>query len=154
MQVELDVGAAAAQMLVARAVLGILATGDRVVWAPNLPAGKTYDGGEAYDRELFPRFSTNAQACLAEMEQTVVRGQSTCLQPTSAPAVPGEGPVRFASSRFKLLNAAQTAKWQMQTFEDLKFHTQVAFHSPPPLFIALRPTSLTSMLSLRRITST
>ena len=59
-------------------------------------------------KDAFVNCSLHPPACL----KAALSGDSPPPPPPSAAKVPGEGPVRFISSKFKLLHAAKMSRWR------------------------------------------
>ena len=79
-----------------------LAIGDRLIFSPS------GGGGRDYVKNTFAVCSLNPPDCL----KAALSGDSPPPPPPSALNVPGEGPVRFISSKFKLLHAAKMSRWR------------------------------------------
>jgi len=103
------VGKEGMQLLVNRAVHGILETGDRLLWAPGVP----YRG---YKSPNFVRCSTDPSKCIEVLKASILRGEKLEF---SRPSIAGEAEVRFASSRYKILHAAQETKWRLGGWDDM-----------------------------------
>jgi hypothetical protein len=117
-QITVDIGAEAVTMLASRAVHAILAPGARL---HSSLSGFTRD----YDKPKFTKYSSDPQACLAVVQDALLKGEA--VPGASNTVVLGEGGVRFVGSRFKLLLTAQQTIWRIQQWEDSKVRIQRPF---------------------------
>lgn len=107
----------AVNMLVDRVLSAILSTGDRLVWSPVW-------GSRDYDSKKFPEYSKSAAACMNTVYTVILRGEKPKNKFSIRRVVPGEAPVRFCASRFKIIHAGVGTMWKLHKLENLKVYDQ------------------------------
>ena len=119
----LVVNADVANLLAHSAEKAVVATGDRVYYSRSADT-------RGYDATIFPACSKQPQACLdaimaifGPVQSSLQEGKISKVLPP-APLAAGEGKVRFAGSRFKLVHTAQMAMWKDLKWDESEEYEQ------------------------------